>query len=82
MVGTSPTFYKVKVTEKLSTAVKEGQFPKEQTIVYEHLPAIPRPLRHLSEGMKEMDNRRAIVTCFEAFKTFLPVSASLWYSFD
>ena len=77
MVRMSPTFYKVKVTENLSMAVKEGQFPKEQTIVYEHLPTIPRPLHRLSEGMKEMDNRKAIITCFEAFKIFLPVSTSV-----
>jgi len=66
MTGTAPTFFKITVTEALSKAMVEGQYPDIRTIVYEHVPNIPRPPRRLSEGMKDMDNRRVYVTCFEA----------------
>lgn len=69
--GSSPTFYKVPVTAELSQAVVLGQYPDKPTIVYAHLPVIPRPARRLSEGMKPLDNRASILACYEAFKRFL-----------
>ncbi|KZP31648.1 hypothetical protein FIBSPDRAFT_775593 [Athelia psychrophila] len=71
MVGSSPTFYKVPVTTELAQAVALGEYPATPTIVYAHLPDVPRPDRRLSEGMKPLDNRRSIMACYEAFKQFV-----------
>jgi hypothetical protein len=71
MVGTSPTFYKIPVTEALSKAVQTGQFPTTPIVVAMHVPDLDRPARRLSEGMKPLDNRRNILRCFEAFKPFV-----------
>jgi len=67
MVGSS-RFYKVKVAEELSRAIRHGLYPATQTIVRHHIPRIPRPG---GEGMLPLDNRKvavAAVQCFEAFK--------------
>jgi hypothetical protein len=71
MKGTSPTFFKVLVTQELATAVMGGVYPTTETIVQAHLPTIPRPLDRLNEGMKPLDNRLLIMACFEAFKQFV-----------
>ena len=71
LVGSSPTFYKIPVTKELAQAVVLGRFPATPTIVYAHLPAVPRPARRLGEGMKPLDNRRHILACYEAFKHFV-----------
>jgi hypothetical protein len=75
LVGSSPTFFKVLVTAELARAVEYGVFPVTPTIVHAHLPALPRPARRLSEGMKPLDNRRQILSCYEAFKRFVN-----WYA--
>jgi hypothetical protein len=67
LVGSSPTFYKIPVTKELARAVAHGQFPATPTVVYARLPAVPRPARRLSEGMKPLD-RRHILACYEAFR--------------
>ena len=71
LVGSSPTFYKISVTKELAQAVALGHFPATPTVVYAHLPAVPRPARRLSEGMKPLDNRRHILACYEAFRQFV-----------
>jgi hypothetical protein len=71
MSGTSPSFFKVPVTQELADAVRRGQFPATPTVVARHLPEVPRPQRRLSEGMRSLDSRRAILACFEAFKQFV-----------
>ncbi|KAF4618186.1 hypothetical protein D9613_011670 [Agrocybe pediades] len=71
MIGTAPIFYKIPVTENLANAVTYGIFPQAPTIVHFHVPTIPRPHRRLSEGMKPLDNRHAILRCYEAFKRFI-----------
>ncbi|KAF8347370.1 hypothetical protein F5887DRAFT_1060744 [Amanita rubescens] len=72
MVGSSPTFYKIPVTQGLAGAVERGQFPVTPTVVYAHLPEVARPAHRLSEGMKPLDNRRHILACYELFKQFRP----------
>lgn len=67
MRGTNPIFYKVEVTNALVTSVMQGTYPRDTTVVHMHEPQIPRP----NEGMKPLDNRLAILSCFEAFKRFL-----------
>ncbi|KZP02904.1 hypothetical protein FIBSPDRAFT_808267 [Athelia psychrophila] len=71
LVGSSPTFYKIPVTTELAQAVALGEYPATPTIVYAHLPDVPRPARRLSEGMKPLDSRRQIIACYEAFKQFV-----------
>ncbi|KAK2459785.1 hypothetical protein APHAL10511_008217 [Amanita phalloides] len=71
MVGTSPSFFKVPVTRELTECVETGTFPPTPTIVTGHVPNIPRPDRRLSEGMKPLNNRRAILQCYEALKKFV-----------
>jgi len=71
--GTSPTFYKIPVSKNLVTAVQDGHYPKQETVVLAHRPAVvPSARRPCSdEGMNPLDNRRLIFSCFEAFKRFV-----------
>jgi len=71
MKGTAPIFYKIKVTEALVTSVGGGVYPQAATTVYAHVPDIPRPSCCWSEGMKPLDNRQIILSCYEAFKQFV-----------
>lgn len=68
LAGSSPTFYCIPVTKELALAVAQGQFPATPTVAYICLPAVPRPARRLSEGMKPLDNRRHILACYESFR--------------
>jgi len=71
MKGTAPIFYKINVTTELVTSVGGGVYPDTPTVVYAHIPSIPRPNRRWSEGMKPLDNRQIILSCYEAFKVFV-----------
>ncbi|KAF9059189.1 hypothetical protein BDP27DRAFT_1431667 [Rhodocollybia butyracea] len=71
MDGTSPAFFKIPVTQELQYGVMTGTFPDTPTIVTGHVPMIPRPNRSSNEGMKPLDNRRAILQCYEAFKQYI-----------
>ena len=71
MIGTAPIFYKIPVTKGLADAVTYGAFPPLPTVVHFHVPAVPRPHRRLSEGMKPLDNRHIVLRCYEAFKRFI-----------
>jgi len=71
MKGTAPTFYKIFITTELVASVAGGVYPATPTIVYAHIPTIPRPNRRWSEGMKPLDNRGTILSCYEAFKRFV-----------
>jgi hypothetical protein len=69
--GTSPTFYKIPLSDDLVTAVERGQYPKQETVILTHRPdVLPRARAHRQcyEGMKPLNNRRVILSCFEAFK--------------
>ncbi|KZT04744.1 uncharacterized protein LAESUDRAFT_657346 [Laetiporus sulphureus 93-53] len=68
LVGTTPTFYKIPVTAELARHIAHGTYPVERTVVSSHVPDLPRPTRRYSEGMKPLDNRQAILRCYEAFK--------------
>ncbi|KAJ7746577.1 hypothetical protein B0H16DRAFT_940479 [Mycena metata] len=71
MKGTSPIFFKIPVSQELVEAVVGGMYPATETIVHAHLPTIARPAHRLNEGMKPLDNRLAILSCYEAFKQFV-----------
>ena len=38
-----PTFYKIKVTTELDRAVRLGEKPATQTVVYRHKARVPKP---------------------------------------
>jgi hypothetical protein len=67
MDGTMPTFFKIPITTELVTAVGSGERPELDTTVHAYRPEVPRP----GEGMKPLDNRSIILSCFEAFRQFL-----------
>lgn len=74
-MGTSLALYKIEVTEELVTSVGGGVYPETSIILYAHSPALPRPDRRWSEGMKPLNNRRIILSCHEAFKNFVNYSS-------
>ena len=67
MKGSMPTFYKIPVTPELVRAVVSGERPEEETVVHAYRPEVPSP----EEGMKPLDNRYIILSCFEAFRQLL-----------
>jgi len=67
MNATMPTFYKIPVTAELVRAVESGEHPEQETVVHAYRPEVPRP----EEGMRPLDNRFIILSCFEAFRNFL-----------
>lgn len=67
MHGTMPTFYKIPITTELVKAVEAGEQPEQETVVHACVPEVPQP----EEGMKPLDNRNIILSCFEAFRKFL-----------
>jgi hypothetical protein len=71
-MGTSPSFFKVPVTQALVRCVESGEFPSTETVVTGHVPVIPHPLKErAAEGMVNPENRGAILQCYESFKKFV-----------
>lgn len=73
MAGTSPTFFKVPVTQELVTYVQHGTYPPTPTVVAYCFPPLPHPGRRRRDGMKTLDNRRQILSCCEAFKAIVGI---------
>ena len=76
MVGTAPTFYKIDVNTNLIEAIGYGQYPVQTTIVHKLTPPVQALRDFQRDGMRPLDNRAVILSCFEAFKQFL------WANFD
>lgn len=68
LTGTSPTFYKIKITKEFDYAVMGGLCPADPVIVYRHIPRLPR---RESEGMRPLENRSVILQYYQAFKAFV-----------
>jgi hypothetical protein len=68
MAGTSPSFFKIPITQTLLTHIAHGTCPQEETQVTFY-PALPDH----SGGMKPLDNRLEILRCFEAFKAIVGI---------
>ncbi|KAH9170256.1 hypothetical protein EDB89DRAFT_2190999 [Lactarius sanguifluus] len=66
--GTMPTFYKIPVTTDLLDNVWFGTYPSKPTIVSVHIPDLPSPFHRYEKGMEPLDNRQAVLCCYEAFK--------------
>jgi len=73
MIGTSPSFFKIPITETLSTHIRDGTYPPEETHVTFCNPPVSRPGSLYSEGMKPLDNRCEILRCYEAFKAVVGI---------
>ena len=70
MIGTTPAFFKIPVTEQLVSHVRHGTYPSQPTRVTYCYPPLAR---RYSEGMKPLDNRRSILSCYEAFKAIVGI---------
>jgi hypothetical protein len=71
MVGSTPTFYNIPITQDLVNAVETGQYPEKPTIVHKLIPPVADLYRLVHDGMRPLNNRDIILRCFEAFKRFV-----------
>jgi hypothetical protein len=71
MVGSTPTFYKITVTQDLIDAIQVGEYPGTPTTVHKLLLPVADITELTQFGMRTLDNRAVILSCFEAFKQFL-----------
>ena len=69
-----PTFYKIKVTAELACAVRFGEKPAKQTVVYRHKARFPKP----DEDIMTLENRRRLVLYLEGFRKLLEVQCHGW----
>ncbi|PBK83984.1 hypothetical protein ARMGADRAFT_1000738 [Armillaria gallica] len=69
MLGMTPTFYKVPVSQNLLYHIRHGTYPPELTQVTCYTAPVPCP----GEGMKSLDNRKEIFRCYEAFKVIVGI---------
>ncbi|CAA7262261.1 unnamed protein product [Cyclocybe aegerita] len=69
--GTTPTFYRIAVTEALSKAVESGQPPEEGVEVQRYVPELPG---EKSEGMLDAQNRHLLLQEFLAFTVCVEVN--------
>jgi len=61
-----PTFYKIKVTTELDRAVRLGEKPATQTVVYRHKARVPKPYHDIMT----LENRRRIVCTLRGSENF------------
>jgi hypothetical protein len=66
MMGTYPTFYKIKITKELDDAVRLGKYPISEALVEKFNPIVDRKTR--SYGMKPLRYRKRILQSFVAFR--------------
>jgi hypothetical protein len=65
MIG---SFFSIPVTTGLVNVVRLGHFPEQATIVRMHLPQVANPGLHYLNGMRLLDDRSIIVSCYERFQ--------------
>jgi hypothetical protein len=68
MIGTFPRFYLVPVTKELSYCVIGGVYPNDTTEVLKYTPRVPNKT---SDAMKNREDRKKILQCYESFKKFV-----------
>ncbi|KAK7472304.1 hypothetical protein VKT23_000424 [Stygiomarasmius scandens] len=73
MYGAVPVFFLFEITQDLVAAVQAGTSPPHETLLKRCIPPVKNPDNYVSEGMFSLENRRAALKCFEAFKRFLVV---------
>ncbi|KAF9483571.1 hypothetical protein BDN70DRAFT_291086 [Pholiota conissans] len=70
MVLTSPSFFKIPITQELVRGIESGQPTSTPTTVIGFVPEVPHSNRK-KDGMRPLDNRRIIFQCFEALKKLI-----------
>ena len=65
--------FQIPVTSSLVRHVQNGTYPPEPTVVYIHVPDLPRPRNCYREGMRPLDNRQALLRFYEAFKRIVGI---------
>ncbi|KAF8421905.1 hypothetical protein L210DRAFT_3572291 [Boletus edulis BED1] len=73
IVGTTPIFYRIPVTRDLIEHIAQGTYPPNATYVTCCQPPVPRPDCLYSEGMKPLDSRYQIRSCYEASKPIIGI---------
>ncbi|KAJ8474027.1 hypothetical protein ONZ45_g16091 [Pleurotus djamor] len=71
LAGASPIFYLTTVTKSLLNNLSSLQYPTEETTVLRFIPPVPNPQSYAEMGMSTAENRRIVLQCFEAFKSWL-----------
>ena len=71
MMGSTPTFYKIAMTQDLVDAVETAEYPASPAIMHKLIPPVDDLARLSQNGMKPLNNRAVILGCFEAFKQFV-----------
>ena len=74
-VGTTPNFYKIRVTADLAHHVEHGTFPLQETLVSVYAPFIsdmePGLGNHYMEGMRPLQNRKCVLRAYQAFRSII-----------
>lgn len=77
LVCTNPyLFYQIFVTANLVRNVRFGTYSSKPTVISVHVSDLPRPQHRYSKGMKPLDDRQAILHCYEAFKGIMGIPTS------
>lgn len=77
MVGASPIFYKIPITQALVTA----QHPAQPAIVQRFVPTVANPIHYARDGMRPLGNRVIVFQCLEAMGDLMvsPLSCQEYY---
>ncbi|KAH9051165.1 hypothetical protein EDB83DRAFT_1326156 [Lactarius deliciosus] len=70
-LGSTPTFYKIRVTQDLVDAIETAQYPENPTTVHRLVPPVDDLDGLARDGMQPLNNRAVILGLFEAFKQFV-----------
>ena len=70
-IRTAHFLYKITVTQALLDAVRNSQFPSQETIVERFIPPVANVDDFLRDGMLPLDNRHISFQCYEALKVLL-----------
>ncbi|KAH9012853.1 hypothetical protein EDB83DRAFT_323952 [Lactarius deliciosus] len=71
ILGTTPTFYKITVTQDLVDAIETSQYPANPTTVHRLVPPVDDLDGLGRDGMQPLNNRTVILGLFEAFRQFV-----------
>lgn len=66
MVGATPHFYKIPITQALFNDVASGRYPTRATIIQKFMAPVPTPTVH--RGMFPVENRFVYFQCLEAMR--------------
>jgi hypothetical protein len=70
MIGTTPTFFKISITETIRQAIACGEYSEIPTVVECFIADLPN-LDRQDESLRPVENRQYLLRCFKAFKAFM-----------